>query len=280
VPGNRKILVENWNETRSPIATDIGALRQLLPPGAIGLLGTLLLHSVVIQSVIVGYRAQKTHPRDDQVLGASLSKSDITPAENLVLIDLVSSSAGKVHDDLPVFAGAAITMTPIPKIHPDPLPLLDLGTIALSDDQEAAPPIDGGDGNERARLVGIYSNQMKARVERIWLRPRTPVNEESNDSKSANRVEYFQCQVQVVQDPRGNVQEVLLPSCNGTATWRRSLVVAIQQASPLPAPPSPTVFSRTVTLNFVAYPYHSGGSEDDYEPALAHTADIPSSYAR
>jgi hypothetical protein len=114
-------------------------------------------------------------------------------------------------------------------------------------------------------LVGIYSGQIQARVERIWLRPRTSVKEESVSTKASNSIDYFRCQAQIVQDPRGNVQETLLPNCHGSIAWQRSLVIAIQQASPLPAPPSPTVFSRTLTLEFVGYPYTVGAPEDEYE---------------
>jgi hypothetical protein len=116
--------------------------------------------------------------------------------------------------------------------------------------------------NEHARLLGIYNRQIQARVERAWRRPRTPVNEGINRFLSA---EYFRCQVQIVQDATGNVQETLLANCNGSAAWQRSIMIAIQQASPLPAPPSPTVFSRTVTLNFVGYAYVANGSEEGYE---------------
>ena len=71
--------------------------------------------------------------------------------------------------------------------------------------------------------------------------------------------------MQIVQDENGNVQEILLPNCNGSIAWQRSLVSAIRQASPLPAPPNINVFSRTVSLNFVGYGYAAGASEDDYE---------------
>jgi hypothetical protein len=50
--------------------------------------------------------------------------------------------------------------------------------------------------------------------------------------------------------------------------------MAIQQASPLPAPPNPSLFTRTVTLSFIGLPYFAGASQDDYEivaPQLAQT---------
>jgi hypothetical protein len=266
VSSNPKIVVENWDEAYSPVLPDARVYRQFWAPSVLGIFGTLLLHTLVVQSVIVGYWEHKPHIPDLQTPGLALIKSDTRPAENLVLINLVSSNIDKDSDGSPVLARMTIKLTSVPALRPDPPPLLDLGTLATIEEQESAVPADNGVGDERARLVGIYSNQMKARVERIWRRPRTPVVEGSDESKPANAVEYFQCQVQIVQDSRGYVQEVLLPDCNGSVAWQRSLVMAIQQASPLPAPPSPTVFNRTVALDFVAYPYASGAPNDDYEP--------------
>jgi len=188
----------------------------------------------------------------------------------MVLIDLGNSSGMNQASDEPQIARhQAIKMThvPMPRVYPPAA--LDLETSTLNEEAESANS-DGGDGAAQARLVGIYSGQMKARVERIWRRPRSPVSEDGETSTS-NAVEYFDCQVQIVQDPQGNVQEVLLPRCNGSVMWQHSLVMAIQQASPLPAPPSPKVFKRTVTLTFQGYPYTEGASDADYESASPRT---------
>jgi hypothetical protein len=84
--------------------------------------------------------------------------------------------------------------------------------------------------------------------------------------------ELFHCQVRIQQDARGNVKETELVNCNGTVVWQRSLINAIQQASPLPAPPSPTVFTNAITLSFEAHAYHPGSSEDEYEIEMNRTA--------
>ena len=72
-------------------------------------------------------------------------------------------------------------------------------------------------------------------------------------SSGAIAGDIFRCVVQIRQDDKGNVQEVLLIDCNGTEAWRRSLVVAINQSSPLPAPPIPSVFERALTMTFEGY---------------------------
>jgi hypothetical protein len=187
----------------------------------------------------------------------------------LVFIDL--PKVGKTTDEFDealASVRATIENSPIPVTHPDPSPLRVVETLAPSEDQDSESSINTGDGAERARLLGIYSKQIRARVERIWRRPRTPVHEGTDSAKTANSVDYFQCQVQIVQDSSGNVQEILLPNCNGSTAWQRSLVLAIQHASPLSAPPSPTVFSRTLTMIFTGDSYTSGSSPDDYELEL------------
>jgi len=149
---------------------------------------------------------------------------------------------------------------------------LTLETLALDEEKQSESFSDNNDGAERARLYGIYSGQIQARIERIWTRPRTPVNDVSSSTKTKDAVDYFHCQVQVVQDSDGNVREVLLPNCNGSPAWQHSLVIAIQHASPLPAPPSPKVFTRSLSLDFTGYRYIAGAPEEGYEIARIETA--------
>jgi len=156
-------------------------------------------------------------------------------------------------------------VSPIEVKHLDLPPLPDAESLGLDEDAQSESSANVA---EHARLMGIYSGQIRARIERIWTRPRTPVN---GLAPAASTLEYFHCQAQILQGPTGAVQEVLLPNCNGSVAWQRSLVLAIQQASPLPAPPSPSVFSRTVSVNFVGYPYVTGGSVEGYEIATNET---------
>jgi hypothetical protein len=254
-----------WSESHVPVVTTRDAHRQFLSPVVVGLAGTLLLHGIVLQTVALGSGAQKIRPPEAQEPGSSLNN----PEDALVFIDL--PKVGKTTDEFDealASVRAAIENSPIAVTHPDPSPLRAVETLAPSEDQDSESSISTGDGAERARLLGIYSKQIRARVERIWRRPRTPVQEGTDSAKAANSVDYFQCQVQIVQDSSGNVQEILLPNCNGSTAWQRSLVLAIQHASPLSAPPSPTVFSRTLTMIFTGDSYTSGSSPDDYELEL------------
>jgi hypothetical protein len=265
VTTNQKVSVTTWCESQDPVLVKKRVHRQFLPPAVIGLAGTLLLHSLAVHTALLGTRTHKSRPPEVQELGSSLNPLAPKPADVLVLVDIPKTA--KTTDEIDAALASvreAIKDSPIPVTHLDPAPPLEVDTLALSADKTSDSSVDSGDGTERVRLFGIYSGQIQARVERVWRRPRTPVNE-GDPATMSNAVEYFQCQVQIVQDLSGNVQEILLPNCNGSIAWQRSLVFAIQQASPLPAPPSRTVFSRSMTLSFVGYSYSTGSSEDGYE---------------
>lgn len=237
-------------------------------PTVMGMLGTLLLHAWLIPSALVGSRA-RTHPPEIQVPSA-LARSNAEPTENLVLLSLPtipsSDRAGEVDLPLPTLSKLA-RVAPVP----EPPALLNLESLSPDEDQASQAAVDAGDGAEQARLFGLYTGQIQARIDRIWSRPRTPVNEGDGQGQSSAD-ESFQCRAQIVQDAEGHIQEILLVSCNGSFAWQRSLVVAIQQASPLPAPPSASVFSRSITLSFVGLSYVQGSPDDEYEPASAQGA--------
>ncbi len=267
---DRKMTVGTWSESQKTVVIDKREPKRFWSPAVVGLVGTLILHSLVLQTLGLGSRARAIRAPDVPKSGSSFSKSETEPAESLVLIELPkTASADKETEAVLIPLRGLLKDRPTAvSVFESPLPKVEI--LPLSDDKESESSVENSDGSERARLSGIYSGQIRARVERLWRRPRTPVNERNDPARIANSVDYFQCQVQIVQDSGGFVQEVLLPNCNGSVAWQRSLVIAIQQASPLPAPPSPIVFSRTLTEEFAGYSYTAGASEDEYEvPSIA-----------
>jgi colicin import membrane protein len=82
-----------------------------------------------------------------------------------------------------------------------------------------------------------YAAEIAARIERAWNRPPT--------AKPGLR-----CTVQVTQVPGGVVTAAQVGECNGDEAVRQSIVSAVLRASPLPAPPDPSLFERKLTLVF------------------------------
>jgi hypothetical protein len=260
VTNNRTVVVCEWSESGARIISKPRVHSFWPPPGIAGLAGTLALHLVVLVAVVQAHR-----------IPAPVAPK---PVERLVFIDLpteAKANAGGVQ----ALAGLNVSPIKVDRLDP-PWPTVEIESLAFDEDKQLESSASSADATERARLAGIYSRQIQARVERVWNRPRTPVSDGSNATNAPDTVEYFHCLAQIVQDSTGNVQEILLPNCNGSAAWQHSLVVAIQQASPLPAPPSPTVFSRAITLNFVGYPYVAGESDEGYEKAALETAQVTS----
>lgn len=239
-------------------------------PSIVGLVLTVLLHSLVVQSLILGTSARTVHVPQITGPGSISAPNGTDPTLTLVLAQPTdpAESSGSLFEEF-ASRGSAPQDQPIALISPDPSPpAFDIKDQQSTDESADTTTVASGDPTGRARLFGIYSTQIQARIERIWRRPRTPVVERTEERQSiADIDESFQCQAQVLQDAHGNVQEILLPHCNGSAEWQRSLVIAIQQASPLPAPPDPTVFSQSITVSFIGYSYEEKSNVEEYEPA-------------
>jgi TonB C terminal len=238
------------------------ALRHVRATGArnlsslMGIAGTLLLHALAVPSLILGAAAHKPHKQEPLGAGVQRTASPVAPAETLVLISLSNS----VKPDADPLGGTGALGFRLEKVRA-PLTPPSLPSISFDGaDLPAAAPettANAGDAAERVLMFGRYTGQISARIERAWEKPKSPVNKLSTErSWVAIDPDTFVCQVQIRQDNRGNVQEVLLLACNGTEAWRHSLVIAINQSSPLPAPPIPTVFQRTLTMTFSAQESH------------------------
>jgi hypothetical protein len=259
-----KFDVGDWQDSPPPVILVARTPRRFLSPTLIGVLGTLLLHAMVIQSLPLGYRGPKAKPPETQLSADAASKSKADPIESLVLITL--PDAAHSHENVISSFADLSKMKIRSPVNVDPPALLNVEALALSEEPPSKSSADSNDAAELGRLIGIYTGQIKARVDRVWRRPRTPVNEDDT-AATADAGDSFQCEAQIVQDNLRNVQEILLPRCNGSAAWQRSLVLAIRQASPLPAPPIVSVFSQSITLYFTGLRFIAGDAEDDYEPA-------------
>jgi hypothetical protein len=264
---HEKMDIGDWQDSPPPVILKERAPRRFLSPSLFGMLGTLLLHTMVIQSLPFGSRRSKEKPPETQESADALTKSKDDLAEGLVLVTLPTpANSNQAVTQYVLSSPPDLSKMKIKSpINVDPPALADLETLALSEDLASDSRAQGGDAAEQARLFGIYIGQIQARIDRVWRRPRTPINEEKSPAPTTDIGDSFLCQVQIVQDSAGNVQEILLPRCNGSAAWQRSLVRAIQQASPLPAPPSAKVFTHSISLQFVGLPYVSGSSPDEYE---------------
>jgi colicin import membrane protein len=58
------------------------------------------------------------------------------------------------------------------------------------------------------------------------------------------------CQVRAQVIPGMEVVNVEIVRCNGDDAVRRSIVAAVERASPLPRPPSPEMFERIILIDF------------------------------
>lgn len=224
----------------------------------VGACGALILHILVLGSVAFGWGGRPVAPHPREGLGANAIASTEEAVATLILIE-EPGVGPRDEDSLDQLASHGVILrnfrltivTPEPSI--DAAPDVDERTDSTASTNEES----SGDRQAQAALFGLYLGQIQARIERAWLRPRTAIGAES-----------FQCRVRILQSPQGDVQEVQLQRCNGDARWQVSLVQAIGRASPLPAPPKPSVFSRSIQLAFQGQPYVPGEPTDLYEPAI------------
>lgn len=82
-----------------------------------------------------------------------------------------------------------------------------------------------------------YIAMIRQHVERRWIRPPSARSD-------------LECEVRVVQAPGGAVLSAQVTRCNGDSAVRQSIETAVMRASPLPPPPDPRLFERTLVLVF------------------------------
>jgi len=206
--------------------------------GLVGIAATVLLHSLLFMAAVWD-GGRLLHPKwpDATGAGANVGQQDGEPGERRVMVMLEPVPALPASPPpAPQLAEPIIQQPSVLEITgPDPLPL---------------PPLEAQSGEEanqdadlmaRAKFAGIYESQVRARILRAWRLPDEPAPEPD-----------FSCLAQIHQRRDGRVIEVelVLAQCDGSPAWQQSLVNAIQVASPLPAPPHPSVFVDVFSLVF------------------------------
>lgn len=258
----RKLEIHEWRKPSHQIPLNARRRRDWLSHKCVAFLSALALHGLAIQTAEFGMTPRTKAP---EIESSARSYSKSKDSESLELANLLPPSPLDSSVVIDVLSRAELA-SKIPVTLNLSFPSFPSALLPLSQEVIQSSAEGQGDTQDEARLFGIYTGQIQARIERVWRRPRTALNKTGRGA-TGDVEAVFQCQAQILQDARGNVQEILLPDCDESPAWQHSLVVAIQQASPLPAPPSESVFTGSIVLNFVGLPFAPGSPEEEYELA-------------
>jgi hypothetical protein len=184
----------------------------------------LLMHVVLLRAVIhIGAAPEDRNSRapvqrSARALRVVFVESDSKNRE--------SSIAGLISSALDVTSAVNIQVS-APTIRP-----------LLADSFESSRElITTNDVVEAQRLQKVYVGQISARLRRVL--------EEVRRTSSLPAT----CLVNVVQDERGIVLDVLTDQCDADADWQDMVSRAIRQASPLPLPPQGLAMGSYLTLD-------------------------------
>jgi colicin import membrane protein len=90
---------------------------------------------------------------------------------------------------------------------------------------------------EEAGLLDEYLLAITARIQGKWIQP-------------LSARPGLECVINVTQIPNGEVVGVSFGRCNGDDAVKLSIETAVRKASPLPRPPVPALFNRSVEVTF------------------------------
>jgi colicin import membrane protein len=90
---------------------------------------------------------------------------------------------------------------------------------------------------EESGLLDQYLRSIQSQIERNWIAPPT--------ARPG-----LECVINVTQIPSGDVVGVSFGRCNGDDAVKRSIEAAVLRASPLPRPPVPSLFNRSLEVTF------------------------------
>jgi hypothetical protein len=223
---------------------------------------SLALHVLVLTFVILGGEMSRAKQAD--VPGAA------TEAVAMQWVNLEETSrAGLSDGSKDNITSGAFSDPPLQSIKLSELPTEIRANYPRPGNEktggEAPAPVNlTGEMAERSTVNGLYIRQIKAQIDRAWLRPRIPLD-----------VPLFSCRARIAQDSTGTVREVTLELCTADARWQQSLVRAIQSASPLPAPPDPSIFTSVLRISFESESYAPTAYPEQSEPSPTGSSDQP-----
>lgn len=87
-----------------------------------------------------------------------------------------------------------------------------------------------------------YLSQIQARIERTWDHPLVSLDH------------VFRCQIKIQQTLQGEIKSMKLSDCDGDEVWQQSLLRAVRNAAPFPAPRDEQSFVEELTLDFKTEP--------------------------
>jgi hypothetical protein len=229
-----------------------------------GIAATVLLHLLFSAPLILGVAAHKARSQPQVGPGSVEWASRGEPYESMILLDLSAMTLSAKEELLePEIDSKGITSEDLEKflVSVEPAPPRELQFDEEAEEAESTNEA-AGDPAGAAALFGKYMGQISARIERAWMRPRTPLEGGT-----------FACRAAIAQDRAGNVQSVELQDCGNDERWLASLKSAILRASPLSAPPEQWLFTSNITLTFTAEQYIAGQTpEYRYEPSPMRVA--------
>lgn len=207
--------------------------------GLTGIAGTVLLHSFLFAVAVWEGGATMSHPRPPDAVGggANVGSESGEPGERRITVMLTNEfQSARAFEPPPKLPEPAIVQPSVVEVTGlDMLPLEPIESDALGENES----VQKAELMARVKFAGIYQSQVRARIERAWQLPAGQKLEPD-----------FSCLVLIHQDSDGRVREVelVLSKCVGSPEMQTSLVNAIQTASPLPAPPHPSVFVDRFSL--------------------------------
>jgi hypothetical protein len=220
-----KIDIADWHAGDVSSQRGLRTVQRNWPPVVLGFIGSMALHLLLVPTVFFGTATSRIHlPDQPQGEAGQTSKSE---SENLVIIDLAQAtkSATGVRIDLRIDR-ARLKLNVTKTIVID-RPRIDIHVDSSDEELMGQGAADSYEDSNRAHLAGIYSGQIRARIERIWRRPRGPVNDASDIADKRGAIDPFQCLVTIVQDSLGRVQETQLLSCGKLAHLGGALTLGI-----------------------------------------------------